>query len=206
MATETGLMDNGLHDRSIAVRRLKSNLKISGREAPKLTQVTTEKVQDDIILRAPGIEMLKLKAPRDKSATVVEIFGTKVQCFDAGDEAAEWITRYLSIPSRMSILPQSRTLRNGDHSDFERNWRLHGLPKDLDNTGFSDGYPYLLLSDDSLKDINDRIPGKNYTHRTFRPNITIKNEDGKPWSEDNFVGQLQIGEAILAVASPCPRW
>jgi len=80
------------------------------------------------------------------------------------------------------------------------------VPKDLDKTGFSDGYPYLLLSDDSLEDVNRKIPNRNYTHRTFRPNITIKNQNGKAWAEDDFVGLVQIGQAIFAAASPCPRW
>ena len=43
-------------DRSIAVRRAKNNLKISGREQPKLTQITTEKIIDGIRLKAPGMK------------------------------------------------------------------------------------------------------------------------------------------------------
>ena len=51
-----GLIHEGLLDRSIAVRRTKTNLKISGREAPKLTQIVTEKIENGIRLKAPGME------------------------------------------------------------------------------------------------------------------------------------------------------
>ena len=40
----------------MAVRRAKNNLKISGREQPKLTQITTEKIKDGIRLKAPGMK------------------------------------------------------------------------------------------------------------------------------------------------------
>ena len=38
------------------MRRAKNNLKISGREQPKLTQITTEKIIDGIRLKAPGMK------------------------------------------------------------------------------------------------------------------------------------------------------
>ena len=77
---------------------------------------------------------------------------------------------------------------------------------DKDLAGFQDAYPYLILGEDSLKDINHKINHKEYTMRTFRPNIVIQSADGKPWAEDNWKGTLKIGDALLASAAPCPRW
>ena len=77
---------------------------------------------------------------------------------------------------------------------------------DKDLAGFQDAYPYLILGEDSLKDINQKINHKEYTMRTFRPNIVIQSVDGKPWAEDSWKGTLSIGDALLATASPCPRW
>ena len=58
---------------------------------------------------------------------------------------------------------------------------------DKDLASFQDGYPYLTLGEDSLDDINSKIPGKNYTVKTFRPNIVIKSIDNKPWAEVTFL-------------------
>lgn len=59
---------------------------------------------------------------------------------------------------------------------------------------------------DSLRDVNAKIPGKNYRMATFRPNIVVQSKDGKAWAEDDWVGELHIGDAIFAVAQPCARW
>jgi len=64
----------------------------------------------------------------------------------------------------------------------------------------------MLLGDDSLADINSKIANKNYTPLSFRPNIMMKSKSGKAWAEDEWVGEIHIGDAIFAPASPCARW
>ena len=64
----------------------------------------------------------------------------------------------------------------------------------------------MLRGEDSLQDVNVKIPGKNYKMATFRPNIVVQSNDGKAWAEDNWIGELHIGEAVFAVAQPCARW
>ena len=81
----------------------------------------------------------------------------------------------------MVTAPRNRHLRKVE--GFRRNWRLDNLPIDADLAAFQDGYPFLTLGEDSLKNINDNIPSRNYTLRTFRPNIVIKAVDGQPWAE-----------------------
>ena len=81
----------------------------------------------------------------------------------------------------MVTAPRERHLREVE--GFRRNWRLSGVPRDFDLAAFQDGYPFLTLGEDSLKDINENIKGKNYTLRTFRPNIVIKSIDNIPWAE-----------------------
>ena len=113
------------------------------------------------------------------------------------------LTRY----SRLTIKPKNRNLRPSDQNlGKNRDWRLSGLKKDLNVASFQDGFPFMMLSDQSLGNINAQIPGRNYTHQSFRPNITISNTNGEAWAEDEFIGELHIGDAIFAVASSCPRW
>lgn len=83
---------------------------------------------------------------------------------------------------------------------------MNGQKPDQNLGSFADKYPFMLLGDDSLADINEKIPNKNYTAINFRPNITVKSLDNMPWAEDNWVGELHIGDAIFSVASPCGRW
>ena len=93
-----GLVKDNLLDRSIAVRREKSNLKISGREAPTLTQITTKNIDGKIIMSAPGMSDLNFEFPTLKSETNIQIFGEIIEGTDGGDEAAQWISIYLKTP------------------------------------------------------------------------------------------------------------
>ena len=161
--------------------------------------------------------------PVDCSPTTTFIFGDEVESIDIGDEAAAWISEFLGKECRISFKPKNRHLRDKSiDRPSGRDWRLENNPiNDKNEAGFQDGYPYLMLGEDSLADINKNIRHKTYTMRTFRPNFVIKSDDGLPWAEvrsansnvfdrtmiqDSWVGMLQIGDAILSNASPCPRW
>ena len=138
------------------------------------------------------------------SDTKLELFGTWIDCQEGSEEAAKWFTEYLGVEVKLSINANGRFLRDNE-KDWARTWRLEGVPDEDHETAFADGAPILMLSTQSLVDINSRIQHKSYTMKTFRPNIIISTENGKAWDEDEWCGKLQIGEAILAVSSPCPR-
>lgn len=99
-----GLVQDGLLDRSIVARKQDSNIKITGREAPMLTQVTTKKLKDTIILSAPGMEDFHLTEPEKNLELSIDIFGQMVDAVDAGDAAARWISKYLEVPREPLIL------------------------------------------------------------------------------------------------------
>ena len=80
--------------------------------------------------------------------------------------------------------PRNRHLRAKEA--FRRNWRLDNVPMDADLAGFQDGYPFLTLGEDSLRDINTNIAQREYTLRTFRPNIVIKSITGTAWAEVQY--------------------
>ena len=57
-------------------------------------------------------------------------------------------------------------------------------------TAFADGYPFLILSQESLSDLNKRLSSP-VAMRNFRPNIVIKGCK-KPYEEDTWK-QIRIG-------------
>jgi uncharacterized protein YcbX len=70
-----------------------------------------------------------------------------------------------------------------------------------DHTGFADGYPILIVSEESLEDLNSRIDMPIPMNR-FRPNLVVKGCD--PFAEDTWK-RIQIGDVELAIVKPCPR-
>ena len=68
-------------------------------------------------------------------------------------------------------------------------------------TSLSDGYPYLILSQASLNDLNARMEAP-ITMERFRPNIVIAG--GEAYQEDKWK-EIAIGKARFQLVKPCAR-
>jgi uncharacterized protein len=71
-----------------------------------------------------------------------------------------------------------------------------------DQVHFADGYPFLLISQESLGDLNSRLAEPLPMNR-FRPNIVVAG-GGAPYLEDGWK-RIRIGEMIFHVAKSCAR-
>ena len=68
---------------------------------------------------------------------------------------------------------------------------------------FADGYPLLLISESSLKDLNHKCPDTEaLTMARFRPNLVISGCDA--FAEDSW-GHIRIGEVEFELTKPCSR-
>ncbi len=68
-------------------------------------------------------------------------------------------------------------------------------------TSLSDGFPYLIVSEASLDDLNERLDEPVPVDR-FRPNLVIAG--GAPFQEDGWK-EITIGEASFQLVKPCAR-
>jgi uncharacterized protein YcbX len=66
---------------------------------------------------------------------------------------------------------------------------------------FADGYPFLLISEESLADLNGRLPRPVPMDR-FRPNLVVAG--GAPYAEDGWT-RIGVGGLAMRVVKPCPR-
>ena len=73
--------------------------------------------------------------------------------------------------------------------------------KEGDVVGFADGYPYMLISEASLSDLNARLPEMVLMNR-FRPNFVVAGT--APFAEDKWL-DIQIGNVRFDVVKPCSR-
>jgi uncharacterized protein len=92
------------------------------------------------------------------------------------DEADKWFSKILGVKCRLVYMP--------DHSNrqVDEKYAPEGFV-----TSFSDAYPFLIISQASLDDLNSRLTEKLPIDR-FRPNIVFTG--GEPFSEDlmnNFI-------------------
>ena len=71
---------------------------------------------------------------------------------------------------------------------------------------FADAFPYLLISEASLTELNNKLNANNAAPvpmNRFRPNLVVQGAI-TPHAEDQWK-RIRIGDAIFSVAKPCAR-
>jgi uncharacterized protein YcbX len=165
---------------------------VTQRERPEMSQIRPQLDGDELNVHAPGQPPLRLPtagpAPGAARRTV-EVWASRVEAaIDAAGSA--WFAAALGAPLQLVHLPD----------DVHRPVNpAHARPGD--EVGFADGYPFLLVSQGSLDELNRRAPAPLPVTR-FRPNIVV---DGcAPFAEDGWA-RLRIGSIGFRGVKPCDR-
>ena len=179
------------HDRRMMLTTPEGEF-LTQREYPRLALVTPTLKDDTLDLSAPEFDSLRLNIQTTGTSHPVNIWKSKgVAAIDQGEEAAQWFSDWLGDNVRLVHIA------DGFKRVVNEKYAVH----DDDHTGFADGYPILLISEESLQDLNSRLETQLPMNR-FRPNIVIRGCD--PFAEDTW-NRIQIGDVILAVVKPCAR-
>lgn len=184
--TETGFA----HDREWLVVTPEYRF-LTQRERPQLAQIETAITAGQLLLRKPGGVALALPLELTGAEVEVTIWRDKAAAFDAGDQAATWLTEHLGKPARL--------VRFDKRHKRASNTQWTGGAEALNQ--FSDAYPYLLISQGSLDELNSRLEQPLPMNR-FRPNIVV---DGLPPFGEDSVDEFIAGEVRLKVVKPCDR-
>lgn len=172
---------------------------VTAREHPRLVLVTPALDGDVIRFAAPGIPDLAAGVPRGTEAGLVPVTvgRSRLLAAQASDEAAQWFTKITGEPVRLVYLDDpTRRPTNPEYSRV------------TDRVSFADGYPLLLVSEESLAQLNDWIAAGSRAAegplpvRRFRPNVVVA---GAPaWAEDGW-RLLRVGGVTFRVAKGCDR-
>lgn len=190
--TESNIERMGLeHDRRLMVITLENKF-LTQREYPKLALVTPTLQNDSITLSAPNYDSLHFPIKKTGYSIPTQIWKSEgVQAIDQGDETAEWFSNWLDVPVRLVHIADGYIRKVS--ADYAIN--------DDDHTGFADGYPILIISEESLQDLNGRLDSALPMNR-FRPNLVIKG--CKSFEEDSWK-RIKIGDIEFALVKPCAR-
>lgn len=179
------------HDRRMMVVTMEGEF-LTQREYPKLALITPTLKNDSVTLSAPHFDSIRFNVQKSGATWPVNIWKAKgVAAIDQGDETAEWFSNWLGVSVRLVHIADGiqRTL-NPEYA----------INAD-DHTGFADGYPILIISEESLQDLNSRLDSPLPMNR-FRPNIVVR--DCEPFAEDSWK-RIRIGDIEMAIVKPCPR-
>lgn len=164
---------------------------LTQREEGRLALLGTAIAGQSLRLTLPSGAMLSLPLTHEGGQVEVQVWNSRCLAFDAGREAADFISGWLGRPLRLVRFDTSR-LRLSN-----REWTAGREVSTL----FSDGYPLLVLSRASIADLVARV-GHELPVQRFRPNILI---DGVVAYGEDAALELRTGAVSLQLTKACTR-
>ncbi len=165
---------------------------LTQRVDPKMSQLSALwNTAGGLTLNAQGFEPLDVAVPdADTDLRGVTIWRDTLRVPDAGDAAAEWLSRFIEKPVRLVHIPLERARTT-----------QAGYGNDNDKVAFADGYPLLLIGQASLDDVSHKV-GRPLEMLRFRPNLVI--EGSEAFAEDSWK-RIRIGDVEFRVVKSCAR-
>ena len=164
---------------------------LTQRTHPRMALMEVQLRPDHLALTAPGMEELTVPcALKDPESLQVRVWDDSIEAESAGAHAGRWLSRFLGTPCKLVHLPD-RSVRHANPK----------YAKTASPLSFADAFPFLLISEASLADLNARLEQPVPMNR-FRPNLVVRG--CRAFEEDEWK-EFQIGSVTFTVAKPCSR-
>jgi len=118
----------------------------------------------------------------------VRVWTDTVSTISAAEELSKWFAQRLGIGTQLVFMPDE-SARAVDPEYAE------GI------VSFADGFPYLIISQASLDDLNKRL-SQTIPMDRFRPSLVVAGSGA--FQEDEW-RNIQIGEVAFSLVKPCAR-
>ncbi len=182
-----------------------NNRFLTQREHPKMALVTVAVGRDGLLFQRGSSEISAPLMPGDRKA-FVQVWASHVEALEYGDDVNRWFSDAIGVKCRLVRMPE--VARRNVNPEY-------AVRPGEDVVSFADGYPFLLIGEASLEDLNERIaeehaPSRSrfrpdfapLTMKRFRPNLVV--EGSGPFDEDTWK-RIRIGETVFHVVKPCGR-
>jgi uncharacterized protein len=178
------------HDRRLMITSA-TGLFLTQRDYPKLALIEPVIDGDRVQLHAPAMPPLQIQCRDDGQRVPVKIWNDETTAIDQGALAADWLSTFLQVTCRLvRVAP-----------DSIRPVTPRYAVNPGDQVGFADGFPLLLIAQESLDDLNTRLAAPIKMNR-FRPNIVVSG--CAPYAEDSW-SRISIAGIQFDLVKPCAR-
>lgn len=148
-------------------------------------------IQDDKLIVKYNGESLSIPFTMPSTAPIsVIIWDDTVVAHEVSAEHSRWFSKHTGLPCRLVFFPEENP------REVESQYKIND-----DHTSLSDGYPFLLIGQSSLDDLNSRLPSPVPINR-FRPNFVVIGAE--PFEEDTW-RDFSIGTNQFTVVKPSSR-
>jgi uncharacterized protein YcbX len=169
-----------------------NNQFITQRKYPQMSLLWPEIKESLLIINHKQNKIAPLSiplSPYNEEEINVQIWKDNIPAIKYNSDVNEWFTEAIGLKCSLVYMPDT-TKRKVD-------------PKYVDNqiVSFADGYPFLIIGEKSLVDLNNRLKDPLPMNR-FRPNLVF--DGGKPFDEDGWK-RFRIGGVEFHSIKPCSR-
>ncbi|MBS3946077.1 MAG: MOSC domain-containing protein [Melioribacter sp.] len=165
---------------------------ITQRTHPQMALISVELREKSLEFNHKNINASLLINTENVSKEKIEvvIWDDSVPAKKVCAEADEWFSDMLNLKCRLVYMPDE-SIRPVD--------KKYSFDNEI--VGFADAYPFLLMGQSSLDDLNSRLQDKLPMNR-FRPNIVFNG--GDPFDED-CIKSFSVGGVTFYPVKPCAR-
>lgn len=164
---------------------------LTQRQFPKMATIKIEISEDGLrVSEANNEKIISFESNISDTATV-KIWSSRCRAKVYESDVNKWFSGVLQTDCKLVLMPEE-TKRKVNY--------FYAVHK-TDTVSFADGYPFLLIGENSLTDLNSKLE-KPVPMNRFRPNFVVSGSE--PFAEDNWK-KIKIGETIFHVVKPCGR-
>jgi uncharacterized protein YcbX len=164
---------------------------MSQRGFPRMALIGVRIESDHLAIDAPDMPSLEVPLrPPEAGLRLARVWDDLVEVSTVGDDADRWFGEFLDVRCKLVYLPDE-SMRPVDPPYGSTEVQV----------GLADGFPFLLVSEASLADLNARLEHPLPINR-FRPNLVVRGCE--PFAEDGW-RLIRIGKITLSLVKPCAR-
>jgi MOSC domain-containing protein len=164
---------------------------LTQREYPVLATIRTRLAPIHLRVSAPEMpELVLALEPQGGRPVATKVWDDDLQVVAPDHKADAWFSRVIGRDCQLVYMPES----------YVRTVDATYAPEG-GQTGFSDGFPFLLAGEASLEDLNRRMP-KPLPMNRFRPNLVVQGSE--PWAEDAWAS-FTLGSIAMQGLKLCAR-
>ncbi len=164
---------------------------LTQRKYARMALVKTELGETGLRITAPGQDELRVPYGAHTGEKLqVTVWDDTCPALAVGAEADRWFTEAIGFPCRLVYMPPDT------HRPVDERYA-----RSDDAVSFADAYPFLVIGEASLVNLNARLVEPVPINR-FRPNFVVRG--AAPFAEDTW-GHFRIGESYFYGVKPCAR-
>lgn len=164
---------------------------LTQREFPKMAMINVEILENSLRVSLGSSEKIISLEPAVRETVSVKIWSSRCRANVYETDVNEYFSDALGANCRL-VLMAPETTRKVSY--------FYAVNKG-DAVSFADAYPFLLIGENSLNDLNEKLETPLPMNR-FRPNFVVSGSDA--FAEDSWK-KIKIGAAVFHIVKACAR-